>query len=80
MTCGGTQCRLDFRGNLRALEDYPAHSNFCELCLVSITDVFTHVGDAVSILAPDESAPVVTGKFFSWTTVQLGSEVADVRG
>ncbi|KAF9781333.1 heterokaryon incompatibility Het-C, partial [Thelephora terrestris] len=54
---------------LHTLEDFPAHSNFCELCLVSMghTEVFTHVGDDVKIKAPDGRmvAPVVTGVFGS---------------
>ena len=63
----GTQCRLVFCGKLHTLEDYPAHSNFCELCLVSMghTEVFTHVGSAVRTRAPDGRmvVPVVTGRF-----------------
>jgi hypothetical protein len=51
---------------LHTLEDYPAHSNFCELCLVSMgfSQVFTHVGDAVRIQAPRGRwvSPVVTGR------------------
>jgi len=55
--------------SLHTLEDFPAHSNFCELALVSLghEQVFTHVGDAVRIQAPGGKmvAPIVTG-----TTVQ----------
>lgn len=50
---------------LHTLEDFAAHSNFCELALVSMghTDVFVHVGDQVRIQAPNGKwvAPIVTG-------------------
>lgn len=79
-----TQGRLDFRGKLHTLEDYPAHSNFCELCLVSMghTKVFTHVGDAVRIRAPDGRmvTPVVTGRYIPCTAIPLVSEGMDVIG
>lgn len=50
---------------LHTLEDFPAHTNFCELALWSMgyTDVFLHVGDQVRIQAPGGKwvAPLVTG-------------------
>ena len=50
---------------LHTLEDFPAHSNFCELALVSMgyQDVFVHVGDQVRIQASNGKwvAPLVTG-------------------
>ncbi|KAL4066987.1 heterokaryon incompatibility protein Het-C-domain-containing protein [Scleroderma yunnanense] len=52
---------------LHTLEDFPAHSNFCELALVSqgYTQVFVHVGDRVRIQAPGGRIvpPIVTGSF-----------------
>ena len=73
-----------FCGKLHTLEDYPAHSNFCELCLVSMgyTNVFTHVGEAVRIQAPDGRvvAPVVTGRPFFWTVALSMSEPVDRIG
>ncbi|KAF8889646.1 heterokaryon incompatibility protein Het-C-domain-containing protein [Infundibulicybe gibba] len=55
--------------SLHTLEDFSAHSNFCELALVSMghTDVFVHVGDQVRIQAPGGKwvAPIVTGTFGS---------------
>ncbi|KAG2363672.1 heterokaryon incompatibility protein Het-C-domain-containing protein [Suillus spraguei] len=54
---------------LHTLEDFSAHSNFCELALVSMghTNVFTHVGDAVRVRAHNGKmvAPLVTGTFGS---------------
>ncbi|KAF8649338.1 hypothetical protein AX16_005873 [Volvariella volvacea WC 439] len=54
---------------LHTLEDYPAHSNFCELALISMghQQIFTHVGDQVRIQAPNGRwvAPIVTGTFGS---------------
>ncbi|KAI0254644.1 heterokaryon incompatibility protein Het-C-domain-containing protein [Lactifluus subvellereus] len=54
---------------LHTLEDFPAHSNFCELALVSMghSNVFLHVGDYVRIQAPNGRwvAPLVTGTFGS---------------
>ncbi|KAH9922490.1 heterokaryon incompatibility protein Het-C-domain-containing protein [Fomitopsis serialis] len=54
---------------LHTMEDFAAHSNFCELSLVAMghTDVFVHVGDRVRIQAPDGKhvAPLVTGTFGS---------------
>ncbi|TFK49110.1 Het-C-domain-containing protein [Heliocybe sulcata] len=54
---------------LHTLEDFPAHSNFCELALVSMghQDVFVHVGDQVRIQAGNGRwvAPLVTGTFGS---------------
>ncbi|KAJ3735714.1 heterokaryon incompatibility protein Het-C-domain-containing protein [Lentinula guzmanii] len=54
---------------MHTLEDFPAHSNFCELALVSMghQDVFTHVGDQVRVHAPAGKlvAPIVTGTFGS---------------
>ncbi|KAI5116643.1 hypothetical protein M0805_000403 [Coniferiporia weirii] len=54
---------------LHTLEDFTAHSNFCELMLVSMghTQVFVHVGDRVRIQAPGGKsvAPLVTGSFGS---------------
>ncbi|KAG9126619.1 hypothetical protein FRC07_002769 [Ceratobasidium sp. 392] len=52
---------------LHTLEDFPAHSNFCELALVSLgyREVFVHMGDQVRIQAPNGKsvAPLVTGTF-----------------
>ncbi|KAF9022321.1 Het-C-domain-containing protein [Hymenopellis radicata] len=54
---------------LHTLEDFSAHSNFCELALVAMghTQVFTHVGDQVRIQAGNGRwvAPIVTGTFGS---------------
>lgn len=54
-----------FVPQLHTLEDFPAHSNFCELSLWSMgyTDVFLQVGDQVRIQAPGGKwvAPLVTG-------------------
>ncbi|EAU89396.1 heterokaryon incompatibility protein HET-C [Coprinopsis cinerea okayama7 len=54
---------------LHTLEDYSAHSNFCELALVGMgyNEVFTHVGDNVRVQAPNGKwvAPIVTGTFGS---------------
>lgn len=51
---------------LHTLEDFTAHSNFCELVLVALghNDVFLHVGDQVRIQAPNGKwvAPIVTGQ------------------
>jgi Heterokaryon incompatibility protein Het-C len=58
---------FNFWIQLHTLEDFAAHSNFCELSLVSLgyTQVFTHVGDNARIRAPGGKwvAPLVTGKF-----------------
>jgi hypothetical protein len=54
---------------LHTLEDFSAHSNFCELTLVSMgyTDVFLHVGDSVRVRALNGKmvAPLVTGEFYT---------------
>ncbi|KAI0819917.1 Het-C-domain-containing protein [Trametes gibbosa] len=54
---------------LHTLEDFPAHSNFCELALATMghSDVFLHVGDQVRIQAQNGKyvAPIVTGTFGS---------------
>ncbi|KAI0760246.1 heterokaryon incompatibility protein Het-C-domain-containing protein [Fomes fomentarius] len=54
---------------LHTLEDFPAHSNFCELALVSMGyhDIFVHVGDQVKVQATNGKwvAPLVTGTFGS---------------
>ncbi|KAG6843354.1 hypothetical protein H0H87_005519 [Tephrocybe sp. NHM501043] len=54
---------------LHTLEDFTAHSNWCELALVMMghRDVFLHVGDQVRIQAPGGQwvAPIVTGTFGS---------------
>ncbi|KAJ3487794.1 hypothetical protein NLI96_g3276 [Meripilus lineatus] len=54
---------------LHTLEDFPAHSNFCELALVSMghSNVFVHVGDQVRVQARNGRwvAPIVTGTFGS---------------
>lgn len=51
---------------LHTLEDFAAHSNFCELALISMghQNVFVHVGDQVRIKAQNGKwvAPLVTGK------------------
>jgi hypothetical protein len=52
---------------LHTLEDFTAHSNFCELALISqgYTNVFPHVGQNVKIKAPNGRMvhPLVTGTF-----------------
>ncbi|KAK0494474.1 heterokaryon incompatibility protein HET-C [Armillaria luteobubalina] len=52
---------------LHTLEDFSAHSNFCEIALFSMgyKDVFMQVGDQVRIQAPNGQwvAPIVTGTF-----------------
>ncbi|TDL18750.1 Het-C-domain-containing protein [Rickenella mellea] len=53
---------------MHTLEDFPAHSNFCELALAAMGhNVFVHVGDQVRIHAPNGKmvAPLVTGTFGS---------------
>ncbi|EPQ30443.1 uncharacterized protein PFL1_01969 [Pseudozyma flocculosa PF-1] len=54
---------------LHTLEDLPAHSNWCELALrkLGYHQVFVHVGDNVTVQAPDGTrvAPLVTGTFGS---------------
>jgi hypothetical protein len=54
---------------MHTMEDFPAHSNFCELSLVSMGHhhVFTHVGDSVRIRAPNGNtvSPLVTGEYWS---------------
>ncbi|KAH9006387.1 heterokaryon incompatibility protein HET-C [Lactarius hatsudake] len=54
---------------MHTLEDFSAHSNFCELALVAMghSNVFVHVGDNVRIQAPNGRwvAPLVTGTFGS---------------
>ncbi|KAN0064810.1 hypothetical protein ACQY0O_001867 [Thecaphora frezii] len=54
---------------LHTLEDLPAHSNWCELALrkLGYHSVFLHVGDNVTVQAPDGTriAPLVTGTFGS---------------
>lgn len=50
------------------LEDFTAHSNYCELALVKMGhhQVFTHVGDNVKVNSPmGPVAPLVTGSFGS---------------
>lgn len=58
---------------MHTLEDFPAHSNFCELALVSMGHqrVFVHVGDNVRIQAPGGKwvAPIVTGVFVGFSFV-----------
>jgi len=48
------------------MEDFPAHSNFCELALINMghDEVFAHVGDHVRIRAPNGKnvPPLVTGE------------------
>ncbi|KAI6129492.1 heterokaryon incompatibility protein Het-C-domain-containing protein [Pisolithus croceorrhizus] len=60
---------------LHTLEDFPAHSNFCELALVSQghNQVFAHVGDSMRVQAPGgrRVAPLVTGTFGSMLTVPM---------
>ncbi|KAM6503457.1 Heterokaryon incompatibility protein Het-C domain containing protein [Amanita muscaria] len=68
---------------LHTLEDFTAHSNFCELALVLMghTQVFTHVGDNARIQAPNGKrvAPLVTGTFGSsdFTFSLLGGELTN---
>ena len=60
---------------LHTLEDFPAHSNFCELALWSMgyTEVFLHVGDQARIQAPGGKwvAPLVTGTAYSFCFIAL---------
>lgn len=65
---------------LHTLEDFSAHSNFCELALASLGhDVFLHVGDHVRIQAPNRKmvAPLVTGKLPLILTSSLLQEVME---
>lgn len=52
---------------MHTLEDFPAHSNFCELALIKLgyTHVFPHVGQNARIKAPNGAMvpPLVTGTF-----------------
>ncbi|WOO81062.1 uncharacterized protein LOC62_03G004590 [Vanrija pseudolonga] len=52
---------------LHTLEDFTAHSNYCELALISMghQNVFPHVGQNVKIRAPNgrDVYPLVTGTF-----------------
>ncbi|PWN19006.1 Het-C-domain-containing protein [Microstroma glucosiphilum] len=52
---------------MHCLEDFPAHSNFCELALLKLghRQVFCHVGDNVRVRSPSgEMVPcLVTGSF-----------------
>ncbi|KAG6877200.1 hypothetical protein C0993_009493 [Termitomyces sp. T159_Od127] len=54
---------------LHTLEDFTAHSNWCEITLgmMGHHDVFLHVGDQVRVQAPNGQwvAPIVTGTFGS---------------
>ncbi|KAI0642699.1 heterokaryon incompatibility protein Het-C-domain-containing protein [Trametes meyenii] len=54
---------------LHTLEDFPAHSNFCELALAAMghNDIFLHVGDQVRVQGRNGKwvAPLVTGTFGS---------------
>ena len=58
-----------FHVQLHTLEDFPAHSNFCELALIKMGyhDIFVHVGDQVKVQGRDGQwvAPLVTGMFNS---------------
>jgi hypothetical protein len=49
------------------MEDFPAHSNFCELALINMgyDQVYAHVGENVRIRAPNgkDVAPLVTGEY-----------------
>ncbi len=58
-----------FRFQMHTLEDFSAHSNFCELALVALghSNVFVQVGDNVRIQSPKGRwvAPLVTGTFGS---------------
>lgn len=52
---------------LHTLEDFPAHSNFCELALLKLgyNQVFCHVGSNCHVRAPNgyNVPPLVTGTF-----------------
>ncbi|KAK6338912.1 hypothetical protein TWF696_009713 [Orbilia brochopaga] len=53
---------------LHALEDFPAHSNYIELCLRELGErgVFPHVGTATELeVKKDQVFPLVTGSFGS---------------
>lgn len=61
---------VSFISQLHTLEDFTAHSNFCEPALANNMDhhdVFVHVGDHVRLQAPNGKsvAPLVTGTFGS---------------
>jgi Heterokaryon incompatibility protein Het-C len=52
--------------SLHTLEDFTAHSNWCELALIKLghRQVFPHVGDNVKVQSPGGSCPpLVTGTF-----------------
>lgn len=61
------------------MEDFAAHSNFCELALVAMghTDVFVHVGDRVRIQAPSGKnvAPLVTGVVLTFEPATVSNVV-----
>jgi hypothetical protein len=63
---------INFLMQLHTLEDFAAHSNFCELALVHMghNNVFVHVGDQVRIQAANGKwvAPLVTGNSTFMTT------------
>lgn len=52
---------------LHTLEDFSAHSNYCELALQKLGyhQIFDHVGSNVRVRAPNGQmvAPLVTGSF-----------------
>ena len=56
-----------FLAALHTLEDFPAHSNYCELALLKLGhhQIFCHVGSNVHVRAPNGHSvpPLVTGTF-----------------
>lgn len=69
---------------LHTLEDFAAHSNFCELALASLghNNVFLHVGDQVRIQASNGNwvAPLVTGECYIRSSAALYSLYAGTFG
>lgn len=52
--------------SLHTLEDFPAHTNYCELTLIDLgyKSVFPHVGSNVSVeLNGTTVFPIITGSF-----------------
>ena len=66
-------CLVTLVSQLHTLEDFSAHSNFCELALWSMghTEVFLHVGDQARIQAPGGKwvAPLVTGTVYPFRSI-----------
>jgi hypothetical protein len=60
---------------LHTMEDFPAHSNFCELALINLgyDQVFAHVGDYVRVQAPNGKSvpPLVTGELYKCVPIHF---------